>query len=88
MPRFEIVSTPNPNSLKFTAQGFSFISEGMISASNVQQAAGNALAERLCSEPLISNVFVLPQFITVTKHASASWDDLLPLVESAILETR
>lgn len=86
MPPFEIASTPNPNSLKFTAQGFEFVSEGMISASAVEQAAGNALAERLCSEPLISNVFMLPQFMTVTKHPSASWDELLPLVETAILE--
>ena len=35
----------------------------------------------------VSNVFILPQFVTITKEPSASWNDIAPKVEK-LLETR
>lgn len=87
MPRFDVVSTPNPDSLKFTADGFTFVEGGMISASRPEEADSHSLAARICAVSGVANVFVLPQFMTVTKHREASWDDILPKIEALLEES-
>ncbi len=81
MPPYDIRPTPNPDSLKFEARDTRFVDSGMVTASSVEEAADNELASRLCSIDGVSNVFILPQFLTVTKRPDADWDDLLPAIE-------
>lgn len=83
MRRFETHPTPNPNSLKITTEAGPFTEGGMLSFSSPEEAAEHPLG-RLLSVPGVANVFALPQFVTVTKHPAASWDDLLPGIEGAL----
>ena len=84
MPSFEIVSTPNPNSLKFDAIDFTYLEGGMVAASNEADAEGHPLAARLWAIEGVSNVFLTPDFLTVTKDPRSAWDALLPTVESVL----
>ena len=84
MAAFSTHPTPNPNSLKFTAKKRSFVESGMESYNSPSEAAGHPLAERLFALPGVANVFILPQFLTLTKHPAADWSILLPKVEKAL----
>ena len=84
MPNLDISPTPNPNSLKFTLQGKVFIESGMESFGSLEEAAGHHLGEPLLRVPGVVNVFILPQFLTVTKAMDADWDALLPEIERMI----
>ncbi len=87
MPSFEIVSTPNPNSLKFSATDFTYIDAGMVSASTLVEAQGHPLAHVLLGIEGVVNVFIVPHFLTVTKARTMTWDDLVPSIQQAIRET-
>lgn len=84
MPRFDTQPTPNPNSLKITTEAGPFIPEGMESFSSASEAADHPLGQRLFAVTGIANVFILPQFLTVTKHPAASWDDVMTQVRSVL----
>lgn len=84
MNRLRIQTTPNPNSLKFTSTDRPFLAGGMESFNTPQEASGHPLGERLFALPGVANVFILPDFLTVTKHPATHWDELIPKVEEAI----
>ncbi|MBO6577293.1 MAG: NifU N-terminal domain-containing protein [Rhodothermales bacterium] len=75
--------TPNPNSLKIT-RAERFIEEGMESFATSLEAEGHALGEPLFRIPGVINVFILPDFLTVTKDPAARWDDVLPGVKEVL----
>lgn len=84
MPRITSSPTPNPNSLKFTLDDGTFIESGMESFDSPASAAGHALGSRLFEIEGITNVFILPEFLTVTKEAAAGWNEIIAEVESAV----
>ena len=84
MRALNIQPTPNPNSLKFTVKNRTFLDGGMASFNGPVEALGHPLGEALFALPGIANVFILPQFLTVTKKPEADWDALLPALERAI----
>jgi len=84
MPEIQITPTPNPNSLKFTLQEGVFIESGMESFNSPVEAEAHPLGSRLFSLPGVINVFILPQFLTVSKHPAEDWDALVPKIEGAI----
>lgn len=84
MPKIQMSPTPNPDSLKFTLSKGHFIESGMESFSTPEEADAHPLGRRLFSLPGVANVFILPQFVTVTKHPAEDWDILLPKIENAI----
>ena len=84
MPRFSTEPTPNPNSLKITTNAGSFIENGMESFSSALDAEGHPLGERIFAIAGIANVFILPHFLTVTKHPASDWDELLPPLKSTL----
>ncbi len=84
MPPFSIQPTPNPNSLKFTASGRSFIERGMGAFASAAEAEGDPLGEALFAVPGVYNVLVLPAFVTVTKRPEADWNAMLPNIERAL----
>lgn len=87
MPRFTFHATPNPNSLKITSSGgTSFISAGMASFNSAEEAVGHDLGAALFAIEGVANVFILPQFLTVTKHPDVRWKKLQPAIE-AVLQT-
>ncbi|MEZ4698742.1 MAG: NifU N-terminal domain-containing protein [Rhodothermales bacterium] len=84
MAGFNAHPTPNPNSLKFTRHAGVFISAGMASYASAADAAGTPWAEQLFAIGGIANVFVMPQFLTVTKTTDADWDDLFERIEGVL----
>lgn len=86
MPAFDTHLTPNPNSLKITTNGDPFIESGMESFHAGEDPVDHPLGRRLLGVRGLANVFVVPQFVTVTKHPAAEWDEVVPGVMSALTE--
>jgi hypothetical protein len=84
MPDIQVTPTPNPNSLKFTLEEGEFIASGMESFNSPVEAEEHPLGSRLFSLPGVINIFILPEFLTITKHPAEDWDALIPKVEAAI----
>lgn len=76
--------TPNPNAGKFTV-GRTLVEgrRGRTFATR-EEAAGDPLAARLLAEPGVASVFVVADFVTVTKEAGASWAELAPRVQAVL----
>ncbi len=86
MPTIHVDPTPNPNSLKFTLEEGHFIESGMESFRSAEEAASHPLASKLFALPGVDNVFIMPQFLTVTKKPEADWDNLLPRIQEILQE--
>ncbi len=73
--------TPNPNSLKFTASGQTFIDKGLLSFRSAEAAAAHPLATALFAIEGVCDVLILPEFVTVTKRAEVPWE----AIETAVI---
>lgn len=85
MPPVKVTSTPNPDSLKFSADGASF-AEGVHAFDSAAAAGDNELASALFTIDGVDDVFVTPEFVTVTKASNTSWEELLPEVRPIVEE--
>lgn len=75
--------TPNPNAMKFTVSRH--LTDGSSRTyGSAQEAAGDPLASRLFAVPGVKTVFVLNDFVTVTKETGASWAEVSPAAEEAL----
>lgn len=76
--------TPNPNAGKFVV-GRPVV-EGRASRSwfSAAQASGDPLAAALFAVPGVASVFMVEDFVTVTKAPAADWDRLVPAVIAVI----
>ena len=81
MPKVTAHPTPNPHSLKFTRDGARFVASGFVAFGAAEEAAGDPLGSALFAVRGVANVFIVPDFATVTKHPAASWDQLVPSIE-------
>ena len=80
-PRVE--ATPNPNSLKFTADRVLW--EGRAQTfSDPAQAFASPLARELLGVAGVSSVFFLRDFVTVTREAGAPWEPIVARVEEIL----
>lgn len=77
--------TPNPNSLKFTASEGQF-REDVAAFSSAAEAEDDPLAHELFSLSEVVDVFITPEFVTVSKQADAAWADTKPDI-TEILES-
>jgi hypothetical protein len=80
----EVERTPNPNSLKFTAQQGQFAEDDVLVISSPDETDRHPLGERLFAIQGVADVFITPAFVTVSKEASAEWDTLQDDVERAL----
>nr|PZN90953.1 MAG: hypothetical protein DIU52_05720 [bacterium] len=85
-PTVRFQPTPNPNAGKF-ATDRTVVQSGSRSYFSAEQAAGDPVAEALFAIPGVASVFMVADFITVTKTPQARWEDLAPRVEQVIRET-
>ena len=76
------IETPNPNAYKFSVSQKVF--DKSFSASSLQQAAGNPVAEQLLSHRAVQSIFGVNDFITVTKNQEANWLDIIPEITAII----
>ncbi|MDX1420018.1 MAG: NifU N-terminal domain-containing protein [Rubricoccaceae bacterium] len=86
MPTVTTHPTPNPNSLKFTMDGERFVDSGLFAYGAAAEAEGDPLASALFAVRGVVNVLIVPDFVTVSKHPAASWDQLVPSIERILGE--
>jgi Fe-S cluster biogenesis protein NfuA len=73
-------SSPNPNSMKFVLNYMLVPDNTSIDFPDAQSAADSPLASALFEHPYVRRVFIMNNFITVTKDDATQWDDvILPL---------
>jgi hypothetical protein len=77
-------ATPNPNAGKFVLDRKVHEGSGSRSFHSAAQAAGDPLAEPLFALDGVASIFMVNDFVTVTKTADAAWPALIPQVERAI----
>jgi hypothetical protein len=77
-------ATPNPNAGKFVV-GRTVV-EGKSSRSfyTAEQAAADPVAAALFELDGVASIFMVDDFVTVTKQAVAEWSDLIPRVTSTL----
>lgn len=77
-------ATPNPNAGKFTV-GRTLV-EGRSSRSfhNAEQAAADPVAAALFELDGVASIFMVEDFVTVTKQPAADWSDLVPQVTDTL----
>ncbi len=78
-----VSTTPNENALKFTLN-CPAIAEGYKTYNNLEDAGDSAVAKALFALPGVASVFLMTDFITVTKKPENSWEDLQPACVDAI----
>jgi hypothetical protein len=76
--------TPNPNAGKFTLNRTVVDGTSSKSYYNPEDAAGDALGAALFELEGVISLFMVDDFITVTKAADASWEKLVPEVQVVI----
>lgn len=83
--RIEVQPTPNVHALKFTLDRR--VTQGRSETyTSPDQAASSPLAQRLLRIPGVRMVFLLNDFVTVTRSPDADWDAIVPEVERALRE--
>jgi Fe-S cluster biogenesis protein NfuA len=78
-------ATPNPEAMKFLP-GQAVTGSGTASFTAESGAEASPLAQRLLAVQGVGEVFLAPDFISVTKVATSDWMRLKPAVLGAIME--
>ena len=78
-------TTPNPNSLKFTTDDGPF-RDDVAAYSSEEEAQSDSLAHRLFSISGVEDVFITPQFVTVSKAPAVDWSTVKSDVESILAD--
>jgi Fe-S cluster biogenesis protein NfuA len=77
-------ANPNPASMKFVANFF-LVPEGLdFQYDTVDQAADSPLAKYLFGMEFVDKVFIMNNFVTVTKKEEYDWDDISRLIRDDI----
>ena len=78
--------TPNPNALQFVVNA-AILDNGNVSFGNKEEAKDDKMAAALFEKPGIINVYVMENFITVTKDDKTSWIPLKDRIWKSIDDT-
>lgn len=84
-PGIEYTATPNPNAVKFTLQK-QVVEKGSRSYSSRFEALDDPFVCAVFEIPGVQNLFLMNDFITITKDPAAAWEDILPAAAAAIRE--
>jgi hypothetical protein len=79
----QISTTPNEHALKFTIDRQA-IESGHKTYANAGEAAESPVAKALFDLEGVASVFLMADFITVTKKPDANWDNLQSAAVEAI----
>lgn len=85
-PKVEFQQTPNPNAGKFVVSQQVAPVGTSRSYYEADEAREDPVARALMRLTGIRSVFMVDDFITVTKTPAASWDALVPQIQEAIRE--
>ena len=71
-----VEANPNPNSLKFVADKM-LIDDGIVKDyPDIESASESPIAQALFGFRFIKRVFIMSNFITLTKDENTTWDDI------------
>ncbi len=79
-------TSPNENALKYTVVGKQVIDQGHKTYGSAQDAEENPVAKTLFAIEGVTSVFLMADFITVTKTPEAKWDNIREAAKQAISE--
>jgi NFU1 iron-sulfur cluster scaffold homolog, mitochondrial len=81
--QIRVEATPNPNSLKFSANRTLW--EGRAQTfTSPDQALMSPLARELLAVPGVKSVFFLRDFVTISRDPGAEWEPIASQVESVL----
>jgi hypothetical protein len=81
--QIRVEATPNPNSLKFSANRT--VWEGRAQTFNsADEALMSPLAQRLLAVPGVKSVFFLRDFVTISREPGAEWEPIAAQVEAVL----
>jgi hypothetical protein len=83
-PKVKFDPTPNPHAGKFTVGRTLVEGRSGRTYDSAEAAADDPIAAALMALEGVSGVFMVADFVTVTKAPGASWTDLAPRVQEAI----
>lgn len=83
-PKVDFQPTPNPNAGKFVVSQQVAPVGTSRSYYDREEATDDPVARALMGLGGIRSIFMVDDFITVTKTPAASWEELVPKVEEAI----
>jgi hypothetical protein len=83
-PKVTFSETPNPEAGKFTVGRTLVEGRRGRTVSSADDAAGDPVAARLLAEPGVRSVFMVADFVTVTRQPGVPWADLAPRVRAAL----
>jgi hypothetical protein len=84
MSHIRYQQTPNPNAGKFTVGRKLVEGRGSRSYFTREQAAADPVGTALFALNGVASVFIVDDFVTVTKDAGADWSELAPRVSDAL----
>lgn len=70
-------ATPNPGSMKFVANKMMLPNDSMDFRTK-ESAVGSPLAAALFEMPFVEGVFIMNNFVSITKNGDYEWFDLIP----------
>jgi Fe-S cluster biogenesis protein NfuA len=76
-------ATPNPETLKFVVNKMLHENKSA-DFQNVAAAANAPLAMDLFGFPFVKGVFIMNNFVTITKHPETIWEDIMPSLKAFI----
>ncbi len=76
-------STPNPETLKFVVNKV-LLENKSADFQNVASAQNAPLAMDLFGFPFVKGVFIMNNFVTITKHPETLWEDISPSLKAFI----
>ena len=76
--------TPNPNAGKFVVGRPVVRGSGSLSFFSAEQAGDDPIGSVLFGIAGVASVFMVEDFVTVTKTPEADWADLVPVLTTAI----
>lgn len=85
LPKFQ--ETPNPDAGKFLVGRTLVEGRSGKTFDSPDAAQGTPIAERLFAEDGVRSLFMVADFVTVTKAPSARWDELAPRILAALRES-
>lgn len=78
-----VEGTPNPHSMKFTLNR-RVIEKGSKTYNSPQDPGAPPVVRALFQIPGVKSLFLLNDFITVSRDPSADWEKIVPQAEAAI----
>lgn len=81
-----IDTSPNENALKYTVVGKQVIDQGHKTYGSADDAADCPVAQTLFGIEGVTSVFLMADFITVTKKPEAKWDGIKDAAKDAIAQ--